>query len=173
MLGAIWTQTLVLAITGVIVLYYAMETAKTRREITRQNLMVLRPVIVLDFYQDSSFNRALVIQNIGNGAAFNIDVEPLNIVPDTTAWDIHFDKIDFLKAHGSQEIKYVMPTIGHEGHRDRGSLFFPQETQKTRRMRIRYEDVEGGRYEVELGVYPRDAASSKAGYVSYSPIQKL
>ncbi len=170
---AVWTQTVVLVITAGIIVWYTIETSKMRREIARQNSISLRPVVVFEFRQDAAHNRLLLAKNIGHGAAFNIIVVPLNVVPGSDSWDIHFDRIHSLGSQEREEVQYTMPGLGSSDKGDRGYLFFPQATSKLRELRIEYQDVEGGHYRQDLTIYPKKEGSSGSGYVSYAPIRQL
>src|SRR5260370_17370120 len=90
---AVWTQTVVLGITALIIGWYTFETSRMRKEIVRQNSISLRPVVVFEFCHDAAHNRFLVAKNIGNGAAFNITTVPLDVVPGSDSWDHHFARI--------------------------------------------------------------------------------
>lgn len=167
---AVWTQTVVLFLTGIVIAWYTYETRGMHKEITRQNSIALRPVVVFEFKQDEAHNRLLIARNIGQGAAFNIVTTPLNVIPGDEAWDIHFDSIHSLASHQWAEVGYRMPVL--EERADRGYVFFPQATSKQRDLRIEYEDVEGGRYRQDLTVYPRKEGAD-SGHVTYAPIQPL
>ncbi len=170
---AVWTQTVVLGITALIIGWYTFETSRMRKEIVRQNSISLRPVVVFEFCQDAAHNRLLVAKNIGNGAAFNITTVPLNVVPGSDSWDIHFDRIHSLGSKERAEVAYTMPGLGSADKGDRGYLFFPQAASKLRELRIEYQDVEGGRYRQDLTVHPKQEGSSGDGYVSYAALRKL
>ena len=166
MLCAMWTQTFVLAITALIVWKYTKEMA-------RQTSISLRPVVVFEFNQDAAHNRCLMLKNIGRGAAFNITTVPLNVVPGSDSWDVHFERVPWLGSKERQQVLYGMPVLASIEKGDRGYLFFPQSTSKLRELRIEYQDVEGQRYRQDLTVHPRREGSSEGGYVTYSAIRKL
>jgi hypothetical protein len=140
-----------------------------RSEVTRQREISLRPVIVFEFLQDAR-GRLLVAKNIGLGAAFNIHTTPLNVVPGTGGWDIHFQRIYSLASHEKKSVAYKLAAITES--LDKGFLFFPQLTEKQRELRIEYQDVEGGRYRQDLTVHPKPEGSD-SGFVTYASIQKL
>ena len=104
-------------------------------------------------------------------AAFNITTVPLNVVPGTEGWDIHFDRIYSLGSQAQEQVLFRMPVL--ERDQDRGYLFFLQVTQKPRDLRIEYQDVEGGQYRQDLTVHPKAESPSGNGYVTYASIQKL
>lgn len=170
MLFAVWTQTVVLSVTAFIIAWYTLETARVRRQITRQNSITLRPVVVFEFKQDVADNRQLIARNIGQGAAFNVVTTPLNIVAGSEGWDIHFDIVHSLGSQQVAEVGYRMPVINERYNR--GHLFFPQATSRRRDLRIEYEDVEGGRYRQDLTVHPKQEGAD-SGHVTYAPIQPL
>jgi len=169
---AIVFQTIILAVTALIVAWYTILTSKILRETTRQTGITLRPVVVLSFRQDAARNRCLSAKNIGQGAAFNVRIAPLNVVPGTSGWEIHFEPVHWLASQEEAEIRYKMPVVDSE-KTDRGYLFFPQITSKSRGLRIEYEDVEGGRYRQDLTIMAHDEGAPGDGEVSYAPIQKI
>ena len=168
---AVWAQTIILGLTALVVLWYTLETSRMRKQIARQTSLSLRPVVVFEFQQDTAPNRLLLAKNVGPGAAFNIATLPLNIVPGSDGWDIHFERIYSLGSQEQKRISYKMPVVVNAA--DKGYLFFPGTSSKRRDLRIEYQDVEGRRYRQDLAVHPQNESQSEDGYVIYSPIQEL
>ena len=76
MLYAVWTQTVVLAITAGLIYWYIIETSGLRKQMVRQNEIALRPVIV-PVFDNRGGEPIFKLKNIGVGVAFNVTVEPL------------------------------------------------------------------------------------------------
>jgi hypothetical protein len=126
------TQTAAVILTGLVIIWYTMETHILRRETQRQTEIQQRPFIIIKYE-----NQEFILSNIGNGPAFNVKVKDVNIssnkgfyvkFPETLSVLIRGDSVpikaegfvwdeslgDFLFAHLDPE--YANQTITIEIH---------------------------------------------------------
>ena len=71
------TQTVAVALTGLVVIWYTIETKKLRAESQKQTEIQQRPFVILKVEK-----RNFVLQNIGNGPALNVKVNPVQVSAD-------------------------------------------------------------------------------------------
>lgn len=166
---AIWIQTIVLAITAVIVLWYAIETARLRREMVRQNEIALRPVLV-PIFQTGGKPPSFRLKNIGEASAFNIKLEAVPLFPDWK-WELTFECPYYLASREEGEVK-IIPLLEGKKVSDTGAhSFFPQYARQEKRIKICFSDVEEGRYSLEVTIRPSDF--SQIQDVALGPIRKV
>ena len=65
-----WVNNAILAFTAVIVLWYTRETSEMKQEVAKQNLLLTRPILILELNNPKVF-----LKNEGRGPALNGVVE--------------------------------------------------------------------------------------------------
>jgi hypothetical protein len=155
-------QTVVLAITAILVWLYTRETARLRREIVRQNEISLRPVVVPIF--DEGPNRHIFkLRNVGGACAFNLRVQPMRRTAGGSdlkvSQETRFDSLDYLPpglpSGELPEIHFKQYSNGQpETEPFLQHWLFPASATALITMRIQFDDVEGGGYEQEISIEP-------------------
>ncbi len=146
LLGGQASDGIVLA-TGLIILFYTIETQGMRREMVRQNEIAIRPLVVSTIEKrpsGPSYADYVVLRNVGRGVALMVRVQDLHIQ------DAHlgrlivkFSQIDFLEAGDG---KIVFPDITLEGVKHERMDFIrslmPELSQDPYDVVISYVDVD-------------------------------
>jgi len=165
-----WIQTIVLAITAVIVWRYTVETARLRRETVHQNEIALRPVVV-PVFETRGKEPSFRLKNIGEASAFNVRVEAIPLFPDWK-WDLTFEQLHYLAQGEEREVRIIPLAEGKSVRTVSGHSFFPQYSQEEKRIRIRFSDVEDSKYSLEVTVRPPKNCFSPIQDVELGPIRK-
>jgi hypothetical protein len=155
-------STAALIITLGILIWYTWETRKLRIETVKQTELSLRPCVVLFGNDEVGSN---YIENIGNGAALNVIIEPL----ETDKFKVVFEPYDLIKAgqrfSDPDYPKYDIKASSHEGEAlinkmNLGSdyLDFPfMLRSKDYLLIVRYKNTEGTNYYTKLLVKAKEA----------------
>lgn len=140
----------VVALTGLVILWYTWETMQLRRAAFLQREVQLRPFLV--FRRD---DKRYVVENIGIGAALDIRLD-IVLVSDELQMEIRFpEPIPLLKPASIAEIKtesYVKGKLSDDAftaHLD------PKYAALTLDVTLRFSNVEGKRYKLIETVAPQ------------------
>lgn len=151
-----WSETIYF-LTGLILIWYTVETHAMRKETTRHNELLVEPLVVVTRIQQDPYG--LVLRNIGRGAALYVAVEDVQIIIDggkepefvakfSTADIIEasgeaFASVDLLKERGG-ESKRVFSFVSNLDPKYQQKHDIP--------VIIAYQDVNGGRHRTELSM---------------------
>jgi len=155
-----WIQLGNLAVTfvvGAVIVLYTIETSRLRQEAQRQNDNATMPIVMLEAARDMPCNEdanmpsfKAVLRNLGRGAAFNIDVDPLN-GPDTL---IRFRHTTSLASGDRQPVLMTLRESGNEVHTTSYSsvqrMFHSHQMASQAQETIHYADLNGKRYRTIL-----------------------
>jgi len=161
MICAVWTQTIVLFITALIIGWYTFETSRLRREMVRQNEIALRPVVV-PVFEEAPGKHVLKLHNVGAACAFNVKIQPLKqifgeegtslAIPHETI----FVPIEYLAAGNMAEVQFWKYSNGEPtNERFLQGKWFPRRVASPTTMTIWFDDVEGVGYAHKISVEPR------------------
>jgi hypothetical protein len=137
--------------TVIVVLYYAIETARTRRQLVVQNQRAVLPFITVDFANDE-----FSVRNIAASPALNVSIDPIPISDDFNLKVAFAIAYTLSREDGSQSLPYNS-VVGDTASPSRLSWarnFFPQQTSVERRMTIRFQTVEGKRFKQLVIIRP-------------------
>jgi len=159
MVYAVWAQTVILALTAILVWRYTNETAKLGREMVRQNDLHLRPVVV-PIFKEGPNQHVFRLQNVGAACALNVTVQPIkHLFGEGTSHAIphetRFVPLEYLPAGHITDVQfreYSNDEPTSEGFLEKH--FFPTRVHSPIAMTIRFDDVEGGAYEHEISIEP-------------------
>jgi hypothetical protein len=178
MLHAIWTQTVVLAITAGLIYWYIIETSGLRKQMVRQNEIALRPVIV-PVFDNRGGEPIFKLENIGVGVAFNVTAEPLIEVRliepgHELRHEFRFSRLSHLGSKQGGEIQFLrfMNGILNLGPHPAYRSFLPEPGEGRKAITIVFDDVEGGRYRCGIMLVP-PAQLGKDCLVELLPIEKV
>jgi hypothetical protein len=132
--------------TVIVVLYYTFETARTRRELVLQNQRAVLPFITVDF-EDEGFS----LKNIAASPALNVSIDPIPVSDDFSLKVVFAIAYTLSREDGSQNMPYNS-MVGDTASPSRLSWarnFFPQQSSVERRMTIRFQTVEGKRFQIQ------------------------
>lgn len=147
----------ILWLTGLVVLFYTMETQGMRLEMVRQNEMVIQPLIIATIEQKQvqgiavEFRRFVVLRNIGRGPALSI--QPSDV--DCRHWAgarfvAKFETVDYIEP-GKDAISGVTGKFRGEEvssqQIDFVANFDPRSATETYDVTISYEDISGQKRE--------------------------
>lgn len=68
------TQTLAVILTGIVIIWYTIETKELRAQAQKQTEIQQRPFVILKIEQGN-----FILQNIGMGPALNVEVKPVQV----------------------------------------------------------------------------------------------
>jgi hypothetical protein len=139
-----------LAITAIIIVWYTAETRKMRKEITKQNVLLARPAVIVELTDQKIF-----LKNDGKGPALNIQLS------------YKFTEFKYFKNKASDEkpdniyhipiVSYLAPTLNKEVlfFKEKGTLSEPGEFfefGKIWSFLITYNDIEEIRYQTKIEI---------------------
>lgn len=137
--------------TVIVVLYYTLETARTRRELVLQNQRAVLPFITVDFEND-----VFSLKNIVASPALNVSIDPIPVSGDFNLKIVFAIAYTLSREDGSQSMPYNS-MIDDKASGSRLSWarnFFPQQSSVERRMTIRFQTVEGKRLKQLVVIRP-------------------
>jgi beta-lactamase superfamily II metal-dependent hydrolase len=147
---AVWVQTGVLAVTGVLVWWYTRETARLRKEMVRQNKLTIRPIVLAEVVQEQ--RRRLSLRNVGNGCALNVTLSPKTYGSvrgnEVTG---RFEPVEYLPAGDQRQVEYFLDIDGTPATPQSQGDVWPASGGK---FEISWEDVEGQGYLVAAEMPP-------------------
>lgn len=155
-----WINNAILGLTAFVLLWYTLETAEMKAEVVKQNRLLTRPILVLEFD-----NRKPFLKNEGKGPALNASVTEFEVRSSLNAGSpLYKERFDFVLpvfiSMGSRHELRMYKNNPGEG--TKGTLSEPDillELGKQIKMMIRYEDIEGGVYtssmEIQSGMSKR------------------
>jgi hypothetical protein len=158
-----WINNAILALTAVIVLWYARETAEMKQAVAKQNLLQTRPILILELNEPKVF-----LKNEGRGPAVNGVVEKFKVrllerdrLKETMS-DYEFNSIDFVPVDKSHELIMKRKDIesGNKGTVPEPDVFF--QLGCTVYITLTYEDIEGTKYKTHMEV--RSGSSQKISF---------
>ncbi len=143
------TQTVAVVLTGLVVIWYTMETHLLRRETQRQTEIQQRPFVIIK-YEDHGF----VLSNIGNGPAFNVSVKDVDI-SSTEGFYIKFAETQPVLNRGkSSPIK----AEGFQWGDSLGDFLFahldPKYANQTLTVEIHFQDMDMKKYTSKERISP-------------------
>lgn len=152
----IWSITLtdiILFVTFVVVLWYALETHRLKNEMVRQNDLNLCPYILVDLDEG---REGFIYENRGRGAALDIETENVTFkfADASKPLTVIFDRISHLLVDGSTIVRgKVLDDQGNDvgGFNILFSQFDPVVAKQEIKIPIRYNDILGSSYETVLG----------------------
>jgi hypothetical protein len=131
----------IVAVTAVVVLWYASETRKMKNEIARQNLLLTQPILTLE-----ARDKKPVVKNEGKGPALNAEIADFCAV-----WN-HNKKCESSKSDYTFRVKsFIAPGAETvlEMIKQNGTVSEPEVLSQTGilvSMKILYEDIVGTAY---------------------------
>ena len=144
----------ILAITAIIVLWYTLETSMMRKEMAKQNVILTRPIIVLELSDGKVFYR-----NNGKGPAINIHVLKFKVdsLNEAKKFEGNANKssyempiVSYIPQDAQEEMKIFKQNAskGTKGTISEPDIFF--ELAKITQTAIEYNDIEGTRYQTQI-----------------------
>ena len=105
-----WINNTILTVTALVLLWYTRETAAMKAEMVKQNRLLTRPILVLEFDEHKPF-----LNNEGNGPALNASVTEFEVRSSLNAGSqIDSERFDFVLpvfiTMGSKHELRVVPT---------------------------------------------------------------
>lgn len=198
-LSRVSTQTIVLSITALIMLLYALETWQMRKEMGRQTELQLNPFVMPVVWHDANTQKPRIkLKNIGCGIALNIRIEPLSIGDKDRYWRHEFDKVTALEKGKEAEVLYDFysgnqpssdPTSEATGRLGSQAGSFPADSLMlatshpnayinpfpklggTKKLTIVFEDTEGAAYHLTVHLDPIEK-SNRERQVRLGPLRK-
>jgi len=148
-------------LTGVVVLFYTVETQGLRLEMVRQNEMAIQPLVIATIEDRETQRTAigsesvLVLRNIGRGAALFVKISDVDFAElEGQPHVMKFDSIDYIEP-GKDMVMH--PNIFHRDEQtaSRGyvSHLDPRYSYQSLMLNVMYEDIDGQRREsvVKMG----------------------
>ena len=159
----------VLAITAIILVWYSLETSLMRREVAKQNRLLTRPIVILEFS-----DRRIFFKNEGKGPALNLSVKDLKIshILQHERRPIRGDGVSYQimpVAYLAQESRKEMTIFKEivnknlEGTVSEPDIFF--ELGSKIEIALTYKDMEGSKYKTYIRIQ-----SGMQRYVSFHDI---
>jgi len=146
--SADWINNVILAVTAVVIMWYALETAAMKREMAKQNKLSTRPILILSL--ESKTN--VFLKNEGKGPALNALIEKIEGISSNTMVKEEYEFL--LPSYITQESKGIFTMLKSdknsciEGTVSENDSFFT--IGKTIEMVIKYEDIENNSYKSHL-----------------------
>ena len=146
-----WVNNAILAFTAIIILWYTRETSKMKQEVAKQNLLLTRPLLILELNSPKVF-----LKNEGRGPALNGVVEKFKVrflerdkLKEIMS-DYEFDSSFFVPVDKSHELIIKRKDIesGTKGTVPEPDVFF--QIGCTVNITLKYEDIEGGEYRTHM-----------------------
>jgi hypothetical protein len=149
-------QTAGLIVTGVILIWYTWETRQLGLEARRQTELQIKPFVVLDV-QNASDDGTFVLKNIGNGAAINVGIKDIEVVPGHNDIVVRFT--DLPRFLGRGDAAPIRPNSLVEGKPISVRDFFvsnirPEYANQEISFEITFQDAEFRTHVVEQRVLP-------------------
>jgi hypothetical protein len=143
----------ILFLTGVIIIWYTVETHAMRRETTRHNAIQVQPFLfVTGIWPDS-----LVLQNMGRGVALHVLIDDIRFLTDETTspeYVARFRTTDVIASGSTAHVKAQLIQIRGEASQPISSLASQLDPEFQRRydfaVVISYEDIHGGEHRTRL-----------------------
>ena len=146
-----WVNNAILAFTAVIVLWYTRETTEMKQEVAKQNLLLTRPILILELNNPKVF-----LKNEGRGPALNGVVEKFKVrflerdkLKEIMS-DYEFNRSVFVPVDKSRELIMKRKDIesGNKGTVPEPDVFF--QLGCTVHITLKYEDIEGAKYKTHM-----------------------
>jgi hypothetical protein len=150
-LAGLTTSDAIYAVTGAVVLWYAVETQAMRREIARQNTLSVQPLLITEVGRVGNEEKIL-IRNIGRGPALFVDVDDVDLLaheglPGNVA---HFASIAFVEANTYVPLNGAVVDQDDPKQRptplDAMAYFMPIFADLNYDVTLRYSDLLGSRH---------------------------
>jgi hypothetical protein len=175
-----FVQTIVLAITAVIILWYTVETARLRRQMVRQNKIALRP-IVLPKFEIADGKYSLVMENCGNGCAVNIGVSPVETKfvgePGTASFreKMRFKPRSYYLAKGQRcPLEYEVESGGVKATQNLSDYTYrPDLPGPDLVLEVGFADVEGGKYKLRATLVAAQDTSQLPREFKVEPLEEI
>lgn len=151
--GADWTakQTWAVILTGFILIWYTWETMLLRRVAVLQREGQLRPFVVFRKEGDQ-----YVVENIGNGAALNVQIESISLVAPKTQLDIAFPQpVPLLKPGAVAHIEVTVHINGRKSDPAFAAHLDPEYAIQDVDVHLRFKNVEGKEYALVEVIAPK------------------
>jgi hypothetical protein len=155
------TSDAIYAVTGLLVLWYAVEARAMRREMVRQNQLAVQPLLITTVRRPEK-ELELVVRNIGKGAALEVAIEDIEFVleplpgQETRKHLGKFSVIDVIEAGAevTADVRYVTRDAGGEGtsHWSLAANLDPKHARQDLPVIIRYRDILGGAHRSEMSM---------------------
>jgi len=140
----------ILAITAIIILWYTLETSMMRQEVTKQNILLTRPIVVIELSDQKAFFR-----NDGKGPALNIHISEIkveSISKNKSATNYEIPAISYMRQDSKEEMKLFKKNKFDGSH---GTVSEPDDffqIGNSIQAIIRYKDVEGTEYQTKVEI---------------------
>ncbi|OFW14562.1 MAG: hypothetical protein A3H27_15910 [Acidobacteria bacterium RIFCSPLOWO2_02_FULL_59_13] len=148
-------------LTGVVVLFYTIETHGLRLEMVRQNEMAVQPLLIATVEHRTvqriapTSTNSVVLKNIGRGPALYVRVAEIDMGPAGSGRFIaKFDPVDYIEPTGE-----IFPNANWYGDFGSGDVSRPMDftsnldprfANETYEVRISYEDISGTQYQSKM-----------------------
>ena len=144
------TPTAAVVLTGLVIIWYTMETHILRRETQRQTEIQQRPFVIIK-YEDHGF----VLSNIGNGPAFNVKVQDVNIASNEGFYIKFAEPLPVLDKGESSRIKAEGFHWGNKSSEDfLFAHFDPEYANQTLSVEMQFQDMDMKKYSCKERVSP-------------------
>jgi len=150
-----WLTWIVLTVTGGVIAWYTVETQRMRKEMTRQNALHVQPFVFVT--EIVSQPDALVLRNMGRGAALHIQIDDIEFDVDgasTPDYVAKFSTVDVIEA--GNEVR-ATTELTHVRKGQAKTLFsfvsgLDPNVQKLHDLpiSISYQDIHGTQHKTEL-----------------------
>jgi len=152
--AASWAQVVILALTALVIVWYACETRRLVREVVHQNEISLRPLVLPEF-SGTGAHRVFRLKNCGIGCALNVRVSPIVITLADQAGlgpaEQRFDSPYYMAAGEVLEIPTKVWVAGQPmEHSTFDNWCFPHYPGDEIQFEILFGDVEGGSYAIPV-----------------------
>jgi hypothetical protein len=153
---ATWVQNLILLVTAGIIVWYTIETYRLRREMVRQNVMSLRPLVLPEFVRAPNFG--FFLKNCGAGCALNVRVSPIPIIANDNFGlgpsEVRFEPAYFMSVGERLGTPSKIWSAGVPTQRSPlDTWYFPQLPGDEVKFEIYFDDVEGGSYKIPVTIH--------------------
>lgn len=156
MVGSATISDGLLAITAIIIAWYTTETEKMRKEVTKQNVLFARPVVVVKL-----MDKKICLKNDGKGPALNVKIsdiftkfkhfEDANGQEDPSS-TYHIPTVSYLVPNSNEEAKFFKNDTVNEL---KGTVSDPNEFFKFGKISsfiITYNDIENIKYQTKIEI---------------------
>jgi hypothetical protein len=163
LLGQKAVNDLLIALTGLVVLVYTIETQSLRMEVVRQNEIALKPFVIIGIHRKKWFNR-IYLKNIGKGAALFVRIEDVALgkvvgdladLRERVVGDIAtFSQFNYIESGEETDFQALCATNPMAGSIKVDFLpsIDPDTAQDNYELTIHYQNVEGRAYQTKMRI---------------------